>query len=328
MEKRDIIVIGSSAGGVDALKKVVGSFPPDLNASVFVVQHLSADTPSYLAQILSHAGPLPAFQPSDGEPIEYGQIYVAPPDHHMIVKGKSILVRKSPKENRFRPSIDAAMRSVAYQYGSRAIGVVLTGRLNDGTSGLWSIKEMGGTTIVQSPHDAMFADMPSSVLDSMEVDHIIPLAEIGPLIVSLIGQPVVKQADVDAPVKEKLKLEVGIASEENAFEKGITEMGEKTNLTCPECGGALVSLKEGNLLRYRCHTGHAYSSESLWLAINEAIEAKLWQALRSLEEGIIFLEQSATHSQRCGDEKQSTDFYDKAGQLKSRSKKLLGFIYE
>jgi two-component system chemotaxis response regulator CheB len=327
MEKRDIIVIGSSAGGITALKELVGSLPEDLNASVFIVQHLAPDAESYLVPILAVAGKLPVSSPKDGEEIKLGHIYVAAPDHHMIVKGQSVLVRKSPKENSFRPSIDATMRSIAYQYGPRAIGVVLTGRLNDGTSGLWSMKEMGGTTIVQQPDDALFAEMPTSVLRHVEVDHIAPLSEIGPLLVSLTGKPAAQPLNGNAPVKQRLEIEVKIAEEQNALELGITEMGEKTNLTCPECGGALVSLKEGNLLRYRCHTGHGYSADSLWLSINETIETKLWQAVRSLEEGIIFLEQSATHASVTGDGEKTTEIYAKAAELKLRSRALLDFIY-
>jgi two-component system chemotaxis response regulator CheB len=328
MENSNIIVIGSSAGGISALKELVSSFPKDFSAAIFVVQHLPPDTESRLPGILTSAGKLSALHPKDGEEIKPGQIYVSPPDHHMIVKGQSVLVRKSPKENRFRPSIDATMRSIAYQYGPRAIGVVLTGKLDDGTSGLWSIKEMGGITIVQSPDDALFADMPNSVLQYVDVDHIIPLTKMGELIVRLASRPTEKITKVEPSFERRLELEVGIAAEENALEKGITEMGEKTNLTCPECGGALVSLKEGSLLRYRCHTGHGYSSESLWLCINEIIEAKLWQAVRSVEEGIIFLEQSATHSQHDGNEGRSVEFYEKAAQLKARSKDLLNFIYQ
>jgi two-component system chemotaxis response regulator CheB len=328
MEKSDIIVIGSSAGGVSALKDLVGSFPENFTAAIFVVQHLPPDTASRLPEILATAGNLPAMHAEDGEEIKPGKIYIAPPDHHMIVKGQSVLVRKSPKENRFRPSIDATMRSIAYQYGQRAIGVVLTGKLDDGTSGLWSIKEMGGITVVQSPKDAMFADMPNNVLQSVEVDYVTPLAEMGALIVGLASKPIEKTMEVETSIEGRLELEVGIAAEENAFENGITEMGEKTNLTCPECGGALVSLKEGSMLRYRCHTGHGYSSESLWLCINEIIEAKLWQAVRSMEEGIIFLEQSATHSDCEGNNGKSSEFYDKANQLKTKSKALLNFIYQ
>ncbi|KQS30941.1 chemotaxis protein CheB [Dyadobacter sp. Leaf189] len=327
MENRDIVVIGASAGGVTALKEVVACLPGDLKAAVFIVQHLSPETKSYLPEILSYAGNLPAAHPKDGEIIEAGRIYVAKPDYHMIVEDNTISVKKGPKENRFRPSIDVTMRSVACQFGGRAIGIVLTGRLTDGTSGLWSVKEMGGTTIVQAPEDSMFADMPNNVIKHIDVHHIVPLQEIGPLIIELVGQSADQLKKTDEPLKELLKIETEIAAEENALEKGITEMGEKTNLTCPECGGALVSLREGTSVRYRCHTGHGFSSESLWLSINESIETKLWQAVRSLEEGIIFLEQSATHYDSQGDELNSTELYGKADELKSRSKALIKFIY-
>lgn len=329
MDHHDIVVIGSSAGGVNALRALLASLPRDLNASIFVVQHVSADSESFLPSILSAAGEIPASHPVDGEQIQRGRIYVARPDHHLIVYEDTLLVKKGPKENRFRPSIDVTMRSAAYEFGPRVIGIVLTGRLNDGTSGLWAIHEMGGITIVQNPEDALYPDMPSNVLRHMEVDFQVPLAEIAALLVKLVNEPVAPAEDVqNKPDAERLKVEIEIAAEKNALEMGITNMGEPTNLTCPECGGTLVSLQEGKLVRYRCHTGHAYSSDSLWQGISESIETNLWQALRSVEEGIIFFEQSATRCQTTGNEDDATRFMQDASELRKKAKMLLEFIYQ
>jgi two-component system chemotaxis response regulator CheB len=328
MENHDMIVIGSSAGGVTALKELLHSFPKDSPASFFVVQHLSPDSESYLASILNNVTEIPVVVPKDSEPIRQGHIYLAPPDHHMIVEQDRILVRKGPKENRFRPSIDVTMRSLAYAYDGRVTGIVLTGRLSDGTSGLWTVKEMGGTVIVQSPSDALYPDMPGNALRAVEVDYVLPLAEIGPLVNSLIGRPLASKKKTGHPDRKRLKVEIGIAAQENAFEQGITTMGEKTNLTCPECGGALVGIREGETIRYRCHTGHGYSTESLWSGIAEGIETRMWQAVRSMEEAVIFLEQAATERGHIGNEADSEKFYQQAARMRERSKKLLDLIYE
>jgi len=326
-QTHDIIVIGSSAGGVQALKELVRSFPKDLAASIFIVQHLAADHVSLLPQILSNQGPLPAVHPKDGELIRQGTIYVAQPDHHLVIDDKHILVKRGPKENNFRPSIDALMRSAAYWYGPRVIGVVLTGYLNDGTSGLWSVKQFGGMTVIQSPSDAIHPDMPRNVLEYVDVDYNLPLSEIGPLLNSLVQSLVTSSNQQDELLKTRIKAETEIAAQQNALAKGINKMGEKTDLTCPECGGALTGIVEGNAVRYRCHTGHGFSSMALWTSIAENVEIKLWQSLRSIEEGILFLEQSATRFEIQGNQPDADVLFQKADLLKLRSKILLDYIY-
>ncbi len=176
MAKRDIIVIGSSAGGVLALQELVASLPVGFKVPIFIVQHIPPTSTSMMPQILSRVGLLKAVHPRDGDPIEEGHIYLAPPDHHMLVERDRILIKKGPKENRFRPSIDALFRSAAYNYGSRVIGIVLTGLLDDGTSGMWSVKRLGGLGIVQQPQDAAYPSMPASVLEYVDVDYVSPLA--------------------------------------------------------------------------------------------------------------------------------------------------------
>src|SRR5262245_52445508 len=182
MARKDIVVIGASAGGMDALQRVVEGLPPALPAAVFIVWHLAPGMKSVLPELLTRAGSLPAIHPADGDRIESGHIYIAPNDCHMLLEKGYIRVAKGPKENRFRPGVDPLFRSAAYIYGPRAIGVVLSGALDDGTAGLWAIKLRGGTAIVQDPADAMHRSMPLSALDNVAVDYKLPADRIGPLL--------------------------------------------------------------------------------------------------------------------------------------------------
>lgn len=167
--RRDVIVIGASSGGLEALKILIAQFTPDLPAAVLVVRHTSPDYPSYLPEILASAGTLPVSHASDSEEIRGGSIYVAPPDHHLMLDGRSMRLTRGPRENRFRPAVDVLFRSAALYYGPRAIGVVLSGSLDDGASGLYAIKDRGGMTVVQDPADALFPDMPRNALQSVVI---------------------------------------------------------------------------------------------------------------------------------------------------------------
>ena len=188
------IVIGASAGGLEPLREVVAQLPADLPVPVFVAMHLPANHQSYLPEILSNTGPLPALHPEDNLRIKPGFIYVALPDHHLLVDDGFVAVKRGPKENGFRPSIDALFRSAAYTYGSGAIGVVLSGALHDGTSGLWSIKRLGGIAIVQEPYQAQYPSMPRSALEYVDADYLIPSKEIGALLTRLAQrQPAQKE---------------------------------------------------------------------------------------------------------------------------------------
>ena len=328
MEKRDIIVIGSSAGGINALKEIVGSLTPDLNASIFIVQHISADSTSLLPQILTRKGKLTAVHPEDGEKIKKGFIYIAPPDRHMLIERDHILVKKGPKENRFRPSVDALFRSAAYNYGPRVIGVVLTGMLDDGTSGMWSLKRLGGLCVVQKPEDAAYPAMPLNVLEYVNVDHVVPLSDIPALLGELVDQPVTDPDPLQLPDMKMIKFEIDIAAEKNAFEKGIMNMGELTPLTCPECHGVLLRLREGNLIRYRCHTGHSFHVSSLLAGTAETVEMKLWEALKSLEETVMLLDETAREFEKNNNQTAARECFEKAEIARNRAKRLHEFIYE
>ncbi|MDB5239987.1 MAG: chemotaxis protein CheB [Spirosoma sp.] len=328
MAKRDIVVIGASAGGVQALKELAAALPSDFNASIFVVLHVSPHSPSYLPEILNHSGSLKASHPKDGESIRPGHIYVAPPDHHLLVEYDQVIVKKGPKENRFRPSIDALFRSAAYSYGSRVIGVVLTGLLDDGTSGMWSVKRLGGVGIIQKPDDALYPNMPDSVLQHVDVDYQVPITELAPLLCQLINETVPdKHSNLDVDM-DRMETEVNIAAQVNAFEMGILNLGDLTPLTCPECNGALVSIKEGKLIRYRCHTGHSYTASTLLADVTTTVEESFWKAVRSLEEAVILLEQSARQFAEGGNEAAAHQFSQKALETRERAAKTRNFIFQ
>jgi two-component system chemotaxis response regulator CheB len=319
MARKDIVVVGASAGGMTALEKLVAGLPKDFAASIFVVWHLSPGVRSVLPQVLTRAGPLPAVNPQDGDRIEPGRIYVAPNDHHMLLEKGYIRVTRGPKENRFRPAVDPLFRSAAYLYGPRAVGVVLTGALDDGTSGLWAIKLRGGTAIVQDPEDAQHRSMPLNALDNVDVDYKVPAAEIGPLLGRLVREPAAAEAEVVAPALEQMQAEIKIAEGSESLELDMRRFGELSAYTCPECNGVLTLLKDGSIKRYRCHTGHAYSSDALVQSATEQVEHQLWGAVRSLDETVLLLNQLGEDFARNGDTRAAEYCFSKAREAYQRS---------
>jgi len=275
MRTKRVVVVGASAGGIEALRTLVSGLPADFAAAVCVVLHISPESPGILGDILSRSGPLPAIPAVNGEPLQPGRVYVAPPDCHLLVEPGRLRVTKGPRENRFRPAIDPLFRSAAQVYGPGAIGVILTGSLDDGTAGLWAIKQLGGTAIVQDPAEALFTSMPQNAIDHVDVDQVLPLAAIAPLLVELTTVGVAADAAVPVPLPEPMHIEVRIAMEENPIDAGLERVGEPSRFACPECHGVLLQLKEGSRFRFRCHTGHAYSVASLLAAISEGSEESL-----------------------------------------------------
>jgi two-component system, chemotaxis family, protein-glutamate methylesterase/glutaminase len=319
MARKDIVVVGASAGGMEALQKLVSRLPGDFPGSVFVVWHLAPGAKSMLPQVLSRAGPLPALNPEDGDRIEPGCIYVAPNDHHMLLEKGTIRVARGPKENRFRPAVDPLFRSAAYIYGPRVIGVVLTGALDDGTAGLWTIKLRGGTAIVQEPSDAQVRSMPLNALDNVEVDHKLPALEIGALLGRLAREQAGPAPRVPAGEDEKTAREIHIARERDALEEGALRLGELSPFTCPECHGVLAMLREGKIVRFRCHTGHAFSADALLSANGEGLEARLWDAVRASDEAVILLNRLGEEFAKSGNTAAAQKCFDEACAAHERS---------
>lgn len=328
MNKRDVIVIGASAGGVNALIEFVKSLPYDLDAAIFVVLHISASAPSNLASILNRNGQLKAVTAKDGEIIRRGLIYIAPPDHHLMLEGDHVLVKKGPKENRFRPSVDALFRSAAYGYGPRVIGIIMSGMLNDGTSGLWAVKRMGGVCLIQDPEEALFDSMPINALEGVDIDYILPVAEMGAILTDLVKEEPQEATQLTEDEMKLLKLEVIIAGHDNAFEMGIMNYGSLTPFTCPECSGALITLTEGKIVRFRCHTGHAFTASALMEGVTEKIEEKLWSGMRALEEAVMLFQQVGDNFKKAGNEETADLFLTKAKESKERAQIIHDSIFK
>ncbi len=271
----DIIVVGASAGGVDALPKLIGCLPHDLPAAVFIVLHIAAQGPDLLPEIIQRAASLSVAHGRDGEKIRPGHVYVAPPDHHLQVKGLCVRLSRGPRENFHRPSIDTLFRTAAESYGSRVVGVVLTGSLDDGTAGLHAVKSHGGIAIVQDPKDALVPAMPQSALRNVKVDHCLPLSEIGAVLVRLAAKRTLAWRKNGVSRMEKRILSP------KAMEK---KFGLPTSFVCPECNGPLWETKAGPSLQFRCHVGHAYSPDSLLADHANGLERALWSAVRTFDE--------------------------------------------
>ncbi|HEX8396581.1 MAG TPA: chemotaxis protein CheB [Pyrinomonadaceae bacterium] len=319
MAKRDIIVIGASAGGYEALKILVSGLPANLPASVFVVWHMAPEIrESVLPYALQKAGKLPAKQAVDGEAIKTGQIYVAPPDFHLLLETDRIRVTKGPKENRFRPAVDPLFRSAAYNFGSRVVGVVLSGALDDGTAGLWTIKYRGGTAIVQDPLDAEFPSMPKSAMREVKVDFCEPVEEIAGILARLVNESAGENIQIDMNENEKVKIEIGIAAEDGAYERGVFNLGDLSPFTCPDCHGVLLKLKDGKLVRFRCHTGHAFSADSLLTTLTENVEDSIWNAVRAMEENMMLLKHLGNHLAETGQKELSESYFIKAQEAENR----------
>jgi two-component system chemotaxis response regulator CheB len=321
MPAQDIIVIGGSAGGLEATEKLLSGLSRNLNAALFVVLHTSPQGGAALPQILERSGTLPVSFAIDGDKIELGRVYVAPPDHHLTLENGTISVQRGPLENGFRPAVDPLFRSAAKQYDGRVVGVVLSGALDDGTFGLMAVKEAGGTAIVQHPYEAFVPGMPLSAIQSVEVDHIVRVSEMPPLLMKATesglggkGRPQRRtndsSADVD-PTGRDIQLN-GVPPD--------TLVDPPSTFVCPECGGTLWEVQEGGLRRYRCHTGHGFTGNTLLAAQNGKIENALWSAVRVLMERAALHRQLAERSATRGMASVAEKYQDRANQEETKSR--------
>ena len=282
MANRDVLAIGTSAGGIEALRFLAGEFTRDFPASVVVTIHLSNQFRSELDAILTQAGPLPAGFAVDGEKLERSRIYIAPAERHLIVESGHLRLGSGPRENNARPALDPLFRSAALCCGPRTVGAVLTGTLGDGAAGLLALKQCGGITVVQEPGDAAFPEMPATALARAHPDHVVSLAGMPKLFERLARQP----AGQAAPVPENLEYEVSIAIGGRGSMHEMDRIGRRSVLACPDCHGVMWEIEESDLVRYRCHAGHAYSAGIVSLALEENLRCAFATALRALDERV------------------------------------------
>jgi two-component system chemotaxis response regulator CheB len=316
------VAIGASAGGVDALLRIATALPPAFPAIVLVTQHIGTHA-SLLPDLMRARGPNHAMHPQDGDQPLPGTIYIAPPDHHMMIGNGRIRLFRGPKENHSRPAIDPMFRSVAMAFRSRAIGIVLTGQLDDGTVGLRAIKECGGIAIVQDPASAPEPSMPRHALANVDVDLCLQLEEIVPAVMGIVARetPQAALAAIPETLQREQMVHDGVEPMQNH-----TAIARPSTFTCPDCGGGLWEMKETPPLRYRCHTGHAYTAQSLVHAQTETTEYSLWSSVRALHEKEMLLRRLARVARTHGDDAQAGAGERQADEAREQAKELVKMI--
>lgn len=277
-----VVVVGASAGGVEALRKMVAGFPADLDAAVVVVLHIPRSSPGALPSILGRAGPLPAQAARHHAPLRRGVVHVAPPDHHVLIEDGRLLLSTGPTENGHRPAIDPLFRSAAVSHGPRAIGVVLSGTRDDGAAGLAVLAEQGGIAIVQDLDDALYAAMPANALQLVPDALVRTAEELGAAVAELVRRPVGPRPPSHASVTP-LRAEVSVAVTDRPSTEDISG-AVPSPYSCPHCHGVLFEVPGPPRPRFRCRVGHAWSPGSLEADQATGVENALWIALRALEE--------------------------------------------
>jgi two-component system, chemotaxis family, protein-glutamate methylesterase/glutaminase len=282
MARRDVVVVGASAGGVEALRELVAGLPADFPAAVLVVLHVPATGTSALPRILDRAGPLPARHAREGDRLRHGQILVAAPDQHLIVYDGAVTLSRGPRENGHRPAVDVLFRSAAAALGPRVVAVVLSGALDDGAAGMVAVKMRGGVGICQDPDEALHESMPTAAMQAAPVDEVVPAAKIPAVLGRLVLEHV---PDEHTAPTHLMRLEARMADFDLDAIDG-DRAGPASDYTCPDCHGPLYEIVEGDFLRFRCRVGHAWSAASLVAQQSATLQGALWMALRSLEEKV------------------------------------------
>lgn len=312
-----IVVIGGSTGGFEAFKKIIKNLPANFQPPVFIAWHMGADVHGILPDVLNRQNTIYAAHGYDGEVILPNRIYVAPPDYHLLVQDGKVRITHGPKENRFRPAVDPLFRSAALAFGNSVIGIILSGGLDDGTAGLWSVKHHGGIAVVQDPVEAEVRSMPENAIRHLDVDYCVSVSEMADLLVRLDKEPIT--GNIEFMEDEQSKKEIEIAAEVNPMAIGFMKFGELTPYSCPECHGVLSRLHNDNIIRYRCHTGHAYSTDALMTALTEKIEDSLYSAIRGMDESMILLNHMGDHYSESNQPKLAAVYFKKAKEVDARS---------
>ncbi len=318
-----MVVVGTSAGGIRALEELVMQLTPDMDAAFFVVLHLSRKgIGKFLLQRLQESAKLTCKMAEHGEPIRRSVIYLAPPDEHMLLTREHLIIGKGAPENRWRPSINNLFRSAAATFNSRVIGIILTGMLDDGASGMASIKRSGGITVVQDPNEADYPDMPLSVLETIEVDHTESLSKMGVLLAEIIAntEPVETEAPYD------VKLETAIDQRVSTRIEDVAQF-EKIEVNCPDCGGGLYVTQKEHPTHYRCHVGHSYTDRELLIRLSEVMETTFWTSLRMMEERRALLLKLAKKDQERGYNSTANRHLEKAKEMEVHIENLKQILF-
>lgn len=322
MANRDIITIGASAGGVDALTTLVQELPADLPAAIFIVLHISAQSPGMMANILSRRSVLSVETAVDRQEIRPGCAYVAPPDRHLMIDRSYMYLTRGPRENYVRPSVDPLFRSAAVVHGPRVIGVILTGHLDDGTSGLGAVKRCGGVAVVQDPNDAQVPDMPRSAAEHVDVDYSVPLSQMAELLVRLAnsapGDPI--------PPPPELLMEVEVARVGAGSAEILDGIGDLAPLTCAECGGPLWEMRGDSIPRFRCREGHSHTAKNLLAGLTDGIEQSLWAVVQTMDERVRVLERLIRFDEEKGRSRGVPSFRSRAEETKEHADQLRQFL--
>jgi two-component system chemotaxis response regulator CheB len=319
-----VVVVGSSAGGLTALTELISQLKPGMDAAVFIVIHLSRKgIGDFLVHRLQQFTSLPCEIAAHGASIKKEHIYIAPHNHHLLVKESKMIIGYGPEENRWRPSIDVLFRSAAVAYGNHAIGIVITGLLDDGTAGMVAIKKCGGICIVQDPKEAEYPEMPLSVLNHLDADYCISLAEMGLILQELTRNGIPKKIEVP----EELAKEAMIAEKTATGIDVACDLGDQTVYACPDCGGTMWNITREGISRYRCHIGHSYSENDLILKQASNLESTLWVALRMMEDRKNLLNRLANDTRKRGAINIAAGHEEKSNALQQHINKLKEILF-
>ncbi len=318
MARRKIIAIGGSAGSIEVIRQICRGMPADLQASILIAVHVGAVGHNLLAGILDSDGPLPVSTAVDGEPVEDGRIYVAPADHHLVIDGRTVRLGRGPRENMSRPAIDPLFRSAGISAGPRAIGVLLSGMLNDGASGLADLKRCGGVTVVQSPLDAVESEMPRTALLASDIDYRAPASDLADLITRLVEE----DAGPDRAPPASIALEVAIAMGRPSDSSVIAEFADPVPLACPGCGGTLSQIRRSPL-RFRCQVGHGYTAEALAHDQEGSVDEAFRIALRVIGDRAVLMEKMALDAHQAGRSAAAANFEERAREYRGHAAILM-----
>ncbi|WP_178987772.1 chemotaxis protein CheB [Winogradskyella schleiferi] len=313
-----LFAIGGSAGGFRAIKVILSSIPTGLNAAYLVVLHSAFDASNSYALSLEKNVALKVVTAEDGMEIKPDMVIIAKPDHHLFVRENKVKLSKGPRENMFRPAIDVLFRSAAVAYKINCVGILLTGRLNDGTNGLSAIQQCGGLTVIENPDTAEFSSMPSFAKESIAIDYVVNLEDMADVIISITNETLPKPKRIPENIVKENDIAMRIKSQIGLQE----ELGEQVPISCASCGGPLWEMRDPVQKRYRCHVGHAFTQEALLKSQDGALEEALWISVRTLEEKRTLMQSMISDYKRKGMQQLIKSYNHKLDEISEQIKSI------